>query len=184
MDETQNCRDSRDSRDSRESRDSHGGEGRPSPGTPGVHRRVLLHGAVTGLGVVGLGLAGCGGGDDGATTPAAGPSSTGAQSPTAAQSSGGGQALVAAGEVPVGGGVVLADEKIVVTQPTAGTYKAFSATCTHQNCTVGSVADGTINCPCHGSRYAVADGSVVRGPARTGLRKEKVAVDGDRVVLL
>ena len=182
MDETQNCRDSRDSRDSRESRDSHGGEGRPSPGTPGVHRRVLLHGAVTGLGVVGLGLAGCGGGDDGATTPAAGPSSTGAQSPTAAQSSGGGQALVAAGEVPVGGGVVLADEKIVVTQPTAGTYKAFSATCTHQNCTVGSVADGTINCPCHGSRFSIEDGSVRNPPATRALPAVAVRAEGTDIV--
>ena len=92
--------------------------------------------------------------------------------------------LAAVADVPVGGGVVLADRDVVVTQPVSGTFRAFSATCTHQGCAVSEVANGTINCPCHGSRYAVADGSVVRGPARTGLRKEKVAVDGDRVVLL
>ena len=49
---------------------------------------------------------------------------------------------------------------------------------------LNAVANGTINCPCHGSRYAITDGSVVQGPARTGLRTYTVAVDGDEVVLL
>ena len=73
---------------------------------------------------------------------------------------------------------------MVLTQPTAGEFRGFGIVCTHDGCELNAVADGTINCPCHGSRYAITDGSVVQGPARTGLRVEQVAVDGDRVVLL
>jgi Rieske Fe-S protein len=82
----------------------------------------------------------------------------------------------------VGGGVVIAAQKVVVTQPTAGEFKAFSATCTHMSCTVGSVSNGTINCPCHGSKFAVADGSVKQGPAGRPLPEVSVKVDGDTVV--
>ena len=74
--------------------------------------------------------------------------------------------------------------RVVVTQPTAGEFRGFGIVCTHDGCELNAVANGTINCPCHGSRYAITDGSVVQGPARTGLRTEQVAVDGDRVVLL
>jgi Rieske Fe-S protein len=86
-------------------------------------------------------------------------------------------------DVPVGGGVVLADRDVVVTQPVSGTFKAFSATCTHQGCAVSEVANGTINCPCHGSRFAVADGTVTAGPATTPLPEKTVAVQDNAVVL-
>ena len=91
--------------------------------------------------------------------------------------------LAAVADVPVGGGVVLADRDVVVTQPVSGTFKAFSATCTHQGCAVSEVANGTINCPCHGSRFAVADGSVTAGPATTPLPEKTVAVQDNAVVL-
>ena len=68
--------------------------------------------------------------------------------------------------MPVGGGIVLAAQDLVVTQPVAGTFKGFSATCTHQGCKVNEVAGGTINCPCHGSKFAVADGAPTAGPAK------------------
>ena len=87
-------------------------------------------------------------------------------------------------EIPVGGGRVFPERRVVVTQPTAGEFRGFGIVCTHDGCELNAVADGTINCPCHGSRYAITDGSVVQGPARTGLRVEQVAVDGDHVVLL
>jgi Rieske Fe-S protein len=83
-----------------------------------------------------------------------------------------GTVLAAVPDVPVGGGVVLADRDVVITQPVSGTFKAFSATCTHQGCAVSEVANGTINCPCHGSRFAVADGSVTAGPATTPLPEQ------------
>jgi Rieske Fe-S protein len=83
-----------------------------------------------------------------------------------------------AAAVPVGGGAVYREKKIVVTQPTAGQYKAFSAVCTHAGCVVDNVANGQIQCPCHGSRFAIADGSVQDGPAPKPLPEYKVAVQG------
>jgi Rieske Fe-S protein len=90
---------------------------------------------------------------------------------------------VSASEIPVGGGTVIADEKVVVTQPVPGTFAAFSAICTHRGCTVNKVANGTIDCPCHGSKFAVADGSVVEGPASRPLARRQIAVSGDAIVL-
>ncbi|MEV7012994.1 Rieske 2Fe-2S domain-containing protein [Streptosporangium sp. NPDC051022] len=77
--------------------------------------------------------------------------------------------------IPVGGGKIIRGTW-VVTQPTRGTFRAFSAKCTHQGCTVASVSGGTINCPCHGSRFRVSDGSVVRGPAARALPGQRIKV--------
>ncbi|MFH9040746.1 Rieske (2Fe-2S) protein [Streptomyces sp. NPDC017966] len=92
-----------------------------------------------------------------------------------------GQELISTADVPVGGGTVLADEKIVVTQPEEGGFKAFSAICTHQNCVVADVADGTINCACHGSRFRITDGSVEQGPATRPLPEERITVEGNSI---
>jgi Rieske Fe-S protein len=70
----------------------------------------------------------------------------------------------------------------VVTQPTAGSFKAFTAVCTHQGCTVGTVAGGTIDCPCHGSKFSIKDGSVVNGPATSPLAAITIKVEGTSVV--
>ena len=75
------------------------------------------------------------------------------------------------------------DANYVITQPTRGEYKAFTKTCTHQQCPVGSVSDGTINCPCHGSKFSIEDGSVANPPARSPLKEAKVTVAGGRVVV-
>ena len=90
---------------------------------------------------------------------------------------------VATSEVPVGGGVILEDADYVITQPTAGEFKAFSKICTHQQCPVGSVEGGTINCPCHGSKYSIEDGSVVNPPAPQPLAEAQVTVSGGQVVV-
>ena len=82
-------------------------------------------------------------------------------------------------EVPVGGGKIFAGEKVVVTQPTEGDFKAFSAVCTHQGCVVAKIAAKDIECTCHGSKFSIEDGSVVTGPATKGLEKLKVTVSGD-----
>jgi Rieske Fe-S protein len=92
--------------------------------------------------------------------------------------------VAATGDIPVGGGRVFPQLRIVVTQPVAGEFQGFGIVCTHDGCELNSVAHGTINCPCHGSRFALTDGSVVHGPALTGLRKERLAVDGGKILLL
>jgi Rieske Fe-S protein len=103
--------------------------------------------------------------------------------PTTSASAPTGERLASTSDIPVGGGKVFAGDKVVVTQPTPGTFKAFSAICTHRGCTVNKVSDGTIDCPCHGSKYAIADGSVVNGPAQRSLAGREVTVSGDAVYL-
>ncbi|MUL78542.1 Rieske (2Fe-2S) protein [Mycolicibacterium sp. CBMA 226] len=134
-------------------------------------RGVLLGAGAVGAGMV---LAACGGKDAGT------PSSQSASGETTGKSA---SPSVKAADVPVGGGVVLTDAKVVVTQPKAGEFKAFSAVCTHRQCTVSKVADGTIDCPCHGSTFSVADGSVVKGPAEKPLDPKAVTVAGDTVTV-
>ncbi len=90
---------------------------------------------------------------------------------------------VAAADIPVGGGKVFKEQKLVITQPTRGSFKAFSAVCPHQGCLVGAIEDGEIQCPCHASRFAVADGAVLNGPAATGLPAERVVVAGTTVTI-
>jgi Rieske Fe-S protein len=94
-----------------------------------------------------------------------------------------GPALAQIADIPVGGGKVFADQKVVVTQPSAGTVKAFSAVCTHAGCTVSEVSDGTINCACHGSKFRVADGSVAAGPAGQPLPPVAVTTQGTAIRL-
>lgn len=137
-------------------------------GCCGTDRRALLRGAaaVGVAGVAGLALAACStaSGSTGTST-ASGPTTLG---PTS--------------DVPVGGGKVYKDQKIVVTQPVSGQFKAFSAVCTHAGCLVDAVQGGTIQCPCHGSRFKVADGSVANGPASSPLPAKTVAVQNGNLV--
>jgi Rieske Fe-S protein len=102
---------------------------------------------------------------------------------------GSGPALARTGDVPAGGGLILSDAQVVLTQPAAGEFRGFSAVCTHQGCAVTSVSDGTINCPCHGSRFSIEDGSVVQAAAglspdqQSPLPEVAISVDGDTVAL-
>jgi Rieske Fe-S protein len=102
----------------------------------------------------------------------------GYQYPPAATGSGPGRRLVALADVPAGGGVVIGSARVVVTRDSGGTVHAFSSLCTHQGCTVTSVKDGTIRCPCHGSRFDAATGAVVAGPAPAPLPPIAVDVTG------
>ncbi len=94
----------------------------------------------------------------------------------------GGAALTPTSKVPVGGGEVLTGQKIVVTQPKAGTFAAFTAVCTHLGCLVDSVSGGTINCPCHGRKFSITNGSVVNGPATAPLAAVSIKVKGSNIV--
>jgi len=91
-------------------------------------------------------------------------------------------ALASTSDVPVGGGKILADKKIVLTQPKSGEFHGFSAVCTHAGCTVGSVSGGTINCPCHGSKFNITSGAVVNGPAASPLPPVNIKVQGTSIV--
>jgi Rieske Fe-S protein len=118
--------------------------------------------------------------------PASAPAPTAAPAPAppaGPQPGGSAPALARTADIPVGGGAVFAEQDVVVTQPTAGEFKAFSATCTHQGCTVEKVEGGTIDCPCHGSRFAVEDGAPVAGPANRPLPERAISVDGQSIVL-
>src|SRR6185312_9519340 len=93
--------------------------------------------------------------------------------PTASGSAG--TKLGPASDVPVGGGAVFENLEVVVTQPVAGRFVGLTAVCTHTGCIVDKVADGLIECPCHGSRYRL-DGTVARGPAPRALPGRPVTV--------
>lgn len=90
-------------------------------------------------------------------------------------------ARIATSDVPEGGGVVR--DGVVVTQPRPGEFKAFDVRCPHQGCAVDQVTAEAIVCPCHGSQFALTDGSVTHGPATTGLTARTATVDGADVVI-
>ncbi|MEU0004712.1 Rieske (2Fe-2S) protein [Streptomyces sp. NPDC006314] len=130
---------------------------------PATRRTVLATGAVA----LAAPCVGCGGNDK--SSSASGSSDK--------------KELAKTGDIPEGGGKVFKERKIVVTQPKKGDFKAFSAVCTHRGCTVNQVADGTIDCPCHGSRFHIADGSVAHGPATRPLPAETIKVEGNSIRL-
>lgn len=155
-------------------------------------RRVLLTAPCAAAVAAGLGACSTYGGSSApepappanppATQPATRPAEDGAAASSAPPPAGP-PPLATLASIPVGGGRIFGDQKVVVTQPQAGTVKAFSTTCTHAGCEVTTVADGTINCPCHGSKFAIADGSVADGPAPRPLSAVGVQVDGDAIRL-
>jgi Rieske Fe-S protein len=153
---------------------------------PSASRRAVL--AAAAGGACAAALAGCATYDANnggvAGPPPAAPSSTGGGGSTGGTGSSSGPADVLAktSDIPVGGGEVLSAKRIVVTQPAAGTFKAFTAVCTHQGCIVASVAGGTIDCACHGSKFSAADGSVVNGPATSPLAAIAITVEGTSIV--
>ena len=102
---------------------------------------------------------------------------------TPAVPAGGIRALGPISQVPVGGGRIFRTYKVVVTQPAAGTFKAFNAECTHAGCLVDSVLNGKINCPCHPGVFRIDDGSVVSGPPPRPLAPAMVSIQGDQLYL-
>ncbi|MEW2611673.1 Rieske (2Fe-2S) protein [Streptomyces sp. NPDC047880] len=111
----------------------------------------------------------------GGATNEGGGSSTGAGA--------GGAALAKTADIPAGSGKIFKDEKVVVSQPAAGDYKAFSTICTHQKCPMVDLKDDIISCACHGSEFSVLDGSVKKGPAVEPLEAKQISVKGDSITL-
>jgi Rieske Fe-S protein len=173
--------------------------------------RATRRGVLAGVGLVGLAgaVSACGSGgssSSSAGTSASAPPATGAASdPSSASGSGGassgsassgsassgsastagaqGSALAATSEIPVGSGKIFTSEKVVVTQPNSGDFKAFSAVCTHMGCIVSTISNGTIDCPCHGSQYSISTGAVVGGPAPSPLPAQAINVTGSNIFL-
>jgi len=148
--------------------------------------------ALSGTAAIAVGvpvLAACGSDDSTASDPATSGSPESTPSPSEAEPSSDGtstpaaEALASASDVPVGGCFVVAASKVVVTQPTEGDFKAFSAVCTHQGCLVETSSEGEIPCPCHASRFSLEDGSPVSGPASSPLEAVEISVDGDSISL-
>lgn len=121
-------------------------------------RRGAILGVGVGIGAVAAGVAGCSGAE-----PVPGSAELGSTA-----------------DIPEGGGTIFTAAEVVVTQPAKGEFKGFSAKCTHRGCIVKTVAGGTINCECHGSKFGL-DGSVVNGPAAEPLPEQQLRIDGDKI---
>ena len=156
------------------------------PSIPESSRRSLLAGVGA---VCAAALAGCarydssnGGLAGGAPAGSSAPTASSSTSAASSAGSNGPPVLASTTDIPVGGGKILTDKKIVITQPQAGSFDAFTAVCTHQGCIVGTVSGGTINCPCHGSKFSIANGSVVNGPATAPLAPVNIKVQGSSII--
>ncbi|MFD0418774.1 Rieske (2Fe-2S) protein [Streptomyces sp. NPDC127108] len=148
----------------------------PNPtGSPSPSRRAVV--AAVGAAGLAAALVACGSDDDKDSSEPAGEASD------KEEGGGGGAVLAKTADIPVGGGKIFKDENVVVTQPTKGEFKAFSNRCTHKGCPVTSVEGGTINCPCHGSKFDITDGSVKQNPAPKPLPATKITVEGDEIKL-
>ncbi|MFF7870220.1 Rieske (2Fe-2S) protein [Streptomyces qaidamensis] len=150
----------------------------------GPSRRTVV--AAVGAAGLTVALTACGS-DDKASDPSTEQGATGGATNEGGGSSAGagagGAALAKTTDIPEGSGKIFKDEKVVVSQPAAGDYKAFSTICTHQNCPMVDLKDDIISCACHGSQFSVLDGSVKKGPAVKPLEAKKVAVNGDSITL-
>jgi Rieske Fe-S protein len=164
---------------------------------PQQDQRATRRGVLLGVGIVGIGgvIAGCSTSavpyDANEAGVAPGEEAPSSAAPAASAPAAGMGSATPAGtllgmvtDIPVGGGKVFLDQKVVVTQPTKGVYKAFSAVCTHVGCICNKVANGTIDCPCHGSEFKITNGAVVTGPAPTPLPTRTITVSSQGQILL
>ncbi|MCC5581972.1 Rieske (2Fe-2S) protein [Microtetraspora sp. AC03309] len=151
-----------------------------------TRRHALSTAALAGVGAA---VAACSSGTGTTTGTAADPAANGKPA-TGGEAAGAGEAnkapagtLAKKADIPVGGGVIVNAEKVVVVQPEAGTFKAYSAICTHEGCPVKRVRDGVIVCPCHNSSFSIADGSPKSGPAKKALAEVAISSEGDTITL-
>lgn len=143
---------------------------------PTADRRTVLRATALGVAAAGVGV----------TAAACSNSNSmpqGSDAQTAQPAAGAGTSLASTSQVPVKGGFVDQDAAVVITQPSAGEYKAFTAVCTHAQCLVDGVTNNVIQCPCHGSQYDAATGAVIHGPAQQPLAAKTIKVSGGEIIL-
>ena len=149
--------------------------------------QATRRGVLAGVGLVGLAgaISACSSGGSPAGANVGAPAATTPSSAPSAASGGNAAAsgLATTSEIPVGGGKIFTSEKVVVTQPNSGDFKAFSAVCTHAGCTVG-FEGGVIICPCHGGEFDAETGEVIAGPPPAGLAPKKVLEAGGQIYAL
>ncbi|MEU8888319.1 Rieske (2Fe-2S) protein [Streptomyces sp. NPDC048442] len=136
-------------------------------GSPSAARRTVLKGAAL-AGAAGLGVAAC------STESKLGHAEN--PTPTAPVP------LGDAAAVPVGGSKLYREQRLVVSCPAKGEYKAFSAQCTHAGCVLDKVEANEGNCPCHGSRFDTTTGKALKGPATAPLPAVPVKVEGGKLI--
>lgn len=144
-----------------------------------TRRQTLRGAAVTGMAVPVL--AACGSDEEDPPPPRAPEQTAGPGDQDGGTDPGSGEAFASTSDVAVGSCVVYPDEGVVVTQPSEGEFRCFSAICTHQGCLVSSSSDGDIPCRCHFSRFSLEDGSVLDGPAESPLPEVSIVVEGDGI---
>ncbi|MER5441083.1 Rieske (2Fe-2S) protein [Streptomyces sp. NPDC002790] len=149
----------------------------PAPTSHVPSRRTVV--TVAGAAGIAAALSACGSSDEDTSQPAGNASSGGGEKKSEKK----GQAIAKTSDIPEGGGKIFADAGVVVTQPASGQFKAFTNICTHQGCKVSKVAGGTIDCPCHGSKFSIKDGSVSHPPATQPLEERQLKVSGDSIEL-
>ncbi|MDC0770604.1 Rieske (2Fe-2S) protein [Streptomyces sp. HD] len=139
---------------------------------------------VAAVGAAGLAVAltACGSEDD-ASGSSTEQGAAGGGATSAAGGGAGGTALAKTADIPQGSGKVFSDQKVVVSQPAAGDFKAFSTICTHRDCPMIDLKEDTLSCSCHGSQFSVLDGSVKKGPATEPLAAKQISVSGDSITL-
>ena len=151
-------------------------------------RRAMV-GGILGVGIGAPLLAACGSAGSSAGSGSGSGSTGGTGSSSGGSSSGGSSSGSASGaiaktsQIPEGGGKIFGSEQVVVTQPAASQFKAFSAICTHQGCIVSNISSGDIECGCHGSRFSIKDGSVVNGPATQPLQSLTATVANGEITV-
>lgn len=114
-----------------------------------------------------------------AVCPLAVACSTGDKTSPSAAAPAAGEILAKAADIPIGTAKVIGN--LLIAQPEPGAFKAFVPRCTHAGCRLTVANNESIDCPCHGSTFAL-DGAVTRGPASQPLTPVAVTVRDGSIV--
>jgi nitrite reductase/ring-hydroxylating ferredoxin subunit len=141
-----------------------------------LSRRTFVSAAT--LSLCGLALGGCAsseGNNDGPTTPTPPPPPADAVVVTATE------VRITVARVPEltqqNGFVFVSAPRIIVANLGSNQFRAYSAVCPHEAQNVSQVQNGLLFCPTHGSRFDLATGQVVNGPANRGLTTRQSTFD-------